>query len=373
MVMIRTIIVDDEELSLLNLEKKLHHFPEVEVFKCYTTHEKILTDLENESVDVVFLDIEMKEINGLKFAEKILTIQPSIHIVFVTGHANYAVEAFEINSADYLLKPVTTKRLQKTIKRLQDKIQGHNARQNKLVKARFTVYCFGEFQVYFDEKPIKFKTAKVKELFAILVSHMGTHLNRDIIIEKLWPGLDYKNSKTYLHTSLSYLRKLLADLGYPGAITLTNQCYCLTLDPIYFDAAEFNYIAQHALNGEKPDIAAIEKAIKLYKGGFLELNGYEWGYEFTSRYQETFLTLLASAAQTLIQNDPRKAIAILKAHQKIDPYSEEVVLTIMEIYNKMGMRTEAILTYQHYEKQLEKELAIAPAAILKNLYHSLLH
>lgn len=369
--MIRTIIVDDEELSLLALKKKLSVFPDVKIVRSYTSHENIFKDLMNDSIDAIFLDIEMKDINGIELAQEILASYPSIQIVFVSGHTNYAVNAFELDSIDYLLKPVTAKRLEKTIARMQKHINSqHGAELNKS-KPSLNIYCFGELHVYFDDKPLRFKTAKAKELFAFLTANMGKYVHRDIIIEKIWPEHDYKNAKTYLHTSLSHLRKTLSGLGFSDAIRFLNQSYCLLLDSVYVDAEEFNKLANGVVNSKVLDHKTIESVIEIYKGAFLELNAYEWVYEYSETYQVTILHLLIEAYKDIKYKDPLKALSYLKIYQKIEPYSEYAVLNLIQTFAEIGWRSEAIRTYQSYEKLLEEEMFLSPAPQVRDLYSML--
>lgn len=70
-------------------------------------------------VDVVFLDIEMPGLNGIELAEKITEMNPNSSIVFVTAFDHFAIKAFELNSLDYLLKPIQFERIQSTTKRLK--------------------------------------------------------------------------------------------------------------------------------------------------------------------------------------------------------------------------------------------------------------
>lgn len=371
--MIRTIIIDDEELSLLALEKKLQIFPDIKIVRSYTTHENVFDDLKNESIDAIFLDIEMKDINGIELAQEILSSYPSTQVVFVSGHTNYAVNAFELESIDYLLKPVTAKRLEKTVKRLKTRTQSQSKAIVNKTKPILKIYCFGALQVYFNEKPLRFRTAKTKELFAFLTANMGKYVHRDIIIEKLWPEHDYKNAKTYLHTCLSHLRKAFSGLGISNPISFINQSYCLMLDNVLFDADEFNKLAKDILNSKALDFKTIESAIEKYKGPFLEINAYEWVYEYSETYKETLLHILTAAIKETKRTDLNKAISYLKIYQKVEPYSEFAVLNLIQIFAEIGLRSEAIKTYQCYEKLLEEEMALSPAPQIKDLYSKLLN
>src|SRR5690625_2033575 len=79
-------------------------------------------EIIKQSVDVVFLDINLSEINGIELGEQILEHKPELALVFVTAYDRYAVEAFELNALDYLVKPLRRDRLMETISRIKSKI-----------------------------------------------------------------------------------------------------------------------------------------------------------------------------------------------------------------------------------------------------------
>ncbi|NMM52770.1 response regulator [Paenibacillus aquistagni] len=185
--MIRAILIDDEQLALTSLERKIHKFQGIQCIASYTDPNQALVDLSSLDADVAFVDIEMYDISGIELAEKLLAVKPKLHIVFVTAHAEYAVEAFELNSIDYLLKPVTSKRLEKTMSRLLPAagpvVENHmsSSREQTL-----RVLVFHDFQAWYGDHLLSFKTAKVKELFAYFVMHRNTSIHRDVLIEALF-------------------------------------------------------------------------------------------------------------------------------------------------------------------------------------------
>src|SRR5699024_6715290 len=110
-------LFDDEPLALELLEHQLNKLSNVNVLFTSTNaniekYKDLLLD-----VDVVFLDIEMPETNGLELAEQITAHNPNTNIVFVTAYAQFAIKAFELHAIDYLLKPVTLERLDHTLER----------------------------------------------------------------------------------------------------------------------------------------------------------------------------------------------------------------------------------------------------------------
>ncbi|WP_320940479.1 response regulator [Lysinibacillus capsici] len=106
-------IVDDEKLAidvLTIMVKQLAQF-QINIKGTFTNSTEALQFLEKEIIDVVFLDIEMIDTHGMQLAKLLLHKQPSLQIIFVTAHTQFAVEAFEVEATDYLLKPVHEKRL----------------------------------------------------------------------------------------------------------------------------------------------------------------------------------------------------------------------------------------------------------------------
>lgn len=114
----RAIIVDDELHAREEMEVLLRETDEVEVVASCTNAVEALKAINKLRPDVVFLDIQMPVIDGF---ELLNMVAPEImpHVVFVTAYDQYSLKAFEEKTLDYLLKPVETKRLSKTIDKLK--------------------------------------------------------------------------------------------------------------------------------------------------------------------------------------------------------------------------------------------------------------
>ena len=113
--MLRAVIIDDEVHAVGNLASLLEESGMVEIVGQFTNPFEALDKLDGLGADVVFLDIVMPGINGMTIANRLLNRSRPIGVVFVSAHAKYAVEAFEAGALDYLLKPVSEDRLQKTL------------------------------------------------------------------------------------------------------------------------------------------------------------------------------------------------------------------------------------------------------------------
>jgi DNA-binding LytR/AlgR family response regulator len=117
--MIKAIIVDDEPLALDVLETYIEQMPNVElVQKCENALEANEA-LKNHEIDLMFLDIQMPQITGVEFL-KSLKSPPAV--IFTTAYPEYAVEGFELDAADYLLKPISLDRFMKAVNKVSEKL-----------------------------------------------------------------------------------------------------------------------------------------------------------------------------------------------------------------------------------------------------------
>lgn len=116
--MIKSIIIDDELNSIRALLFELNEFPSrIEVIEQFTRASKAMLFLKDHKVDVVFLDVEMPEMNGLCFLEQ--HAQRKFQVVFTTAYDKYALEAIQQEAIYYLLKPIDREELEKCIERVE--------------------------------------------------------------------------------------------------------------------------------------------------------------------------------------------------------------------------------------------------------------
>lgn len=114
---LRVLIADDELVARKRLTRLLAALPEVTVCAEAADGEAVLDAVRAGGVDVVLLDIHMPGLSGMDALA--LLPSPAPHVIFVTAHADHAVEAFEHGAVDYVLKPVEASRLQKALERVR--------------------------------------------------------------------------------------------------------------------------------------------------------------------------------------------------------------------------------------------------------------
>ena len=165
--------------------------------------------------------------------------------------------------------------------------------------AHFYVKTLGEFNLYdiqSNSLPIKFDTYKSKELFAFFIANYNRSVNRNYILEKLWPDTTKSKAISHLHLSIHQLRKTLSGAGLSDIITYRRGHYVLYLDLIDVDIIKFNKPMNENLN-EELLVEELENRCGLYQGLFMLDFGWE-GLETTATHFEilytSYLTKLAA-------------------------------------------------------------------------------
>jgi DNA-binding LytR/AlgR family response regulator len=115
---IKCIIIDDEPLGAEVIEAHLKEFPNMELKESFTNPLEALSIIESGEIDVVFIDINMPKMNGLDF---IRSIEQSPYFIITTAYREYAVESFDLDVLDYLVKPIPFTRFLKSINKLSQK------------------------------------------------------------------------------------------------------------------------------------------------------------------------------------------------------------------------------------------------------------
>lgn len=125
--MLRCIIVDDEYPSREELKYFINNYSDIEIIKEFDDSLAALKFLEKNKVDLIFLDINMPNLDGMCLGKIVNRFEEKPSIVFITAHKEYAIEAFEVEAVDYILKPYSEERIINAIKRIEK-----NYRENKI-------------------------------------------------------------------------------------------------------------------------------------------------------------------------------------------------------------------------------------------------
>lgn len=132
---IRVMLVDDEPLALRGLKLRLSAFPEIEIVAECANGREAVKEIRAKEPDLVFLDIQMPGLDGFGVVRALIG-GPAPLIVFVTAYDKYAIDAFEANALDYIVKPVEEERLKDAVHRAREAMKSKAAasRESRLIE-----------------------------------------------------------------------------------------------------------------------------------------------------------------------------------------------------------------------------------------------
>ncbi len=154
---LRTLIVDDEPLAIERLKVICRDLPEIEVAGTALDGAEALRLAGALDPDLVLLDMTMPELDGLSVARSLTRADNPPAVIFVTAHDNFAVEAFDLDAVDYVLKPVTPERLERAVSR---------AVARRGARAAGTTEWLSEFWVPYRSELLRIAAADVDRIDA---------------------------------------------------------------------------------------------------------------------------------------------------------------------------------------------------------------
>lgn len=353
--MISAVIIDDERHVIKEIEFHLKRYPEISVVASFINPVEALEKLIGIKPQLVFLDIQMPQLMGIDAASRILDIYPETQIVFVTAFDQYAVEAFELNAVDYLLKPIDIKRLDKTMSRLLVKKVSANAQQSNKV----TIKSFGRFEIYIEGKePILFRTEKTKELFAYLIHNRHRGISKEDIIEALWLGMDYERAIKQLYNGIYYIRKALLEYGISKKVLSIDSNYRLKIESTIWDRELFVKLVDEGVKG---DIEALKKAESLYRGNYFECEKYRWSISENDRLALLYQKSVVSLAKASIEEEQMgEAEGLLLKAFSINPCLDTISEMLIKLYLTTGNKPKAVKHLNLYKEKLSIYLDVVP-------------
>jgi two-component SAPR family response regulator len=346
-------VVDDEWPALEQMRELLLQCENISTIDVFDNPREAFTAAAEMKPDLLFLDIQMPELSGLAFAENLLPFSPDTEIVFVTAYRSYAVEAFDLSAADYLLKPVDPSRLLKTWSKFLSKKRLPGPAGQPSPIARF--HDLGGHTLTGPLGAVKWSTHKAEELFAYLWIHRQGSVS--VILNDVFPQWNYEKGKQYLHTTVYQIRKTLkaAALGDNIELTSDRENYRLESRGIEDDAERFQEAALAALQHNNPD--HLRDAAALYKGELLLSLDSLWIYSSRDKYRQLYLKLLEQLTLLLIQagrhyeaEEPALRLA------ELEPLEESYAIQIISLYYEIGKPLRAQRRFTQYRESYKAEM-----------------
>ena len=243
----KIIAVDDEKLALDTLLDSIEKaVPDASITGFRKPDDALQFVCEN-GCEIAFLDIKMRGMTGLELAKRLKQLRGDINIIFVTGYSEYSLDAFRLYASDYLLKPATPDAVRQAMEHLRTPVKPAYTK-----RVRFQ--CFGNFEVFVDNKPLVFKRQKSKELLAYLVDRMGASATMGELMTVIWEdGADTSSRQSNLRNLIAELKNVLSEAGVESIILKNRNSIaldCKAVDCDYYDFLRHIPYAVNSYHGE---------------------------------------------------------------------------------------------------------------------------
>ena len=228
--------------------------------------------------------------------------------------------------------------------------------------SRVIIRSFGRLRVILpDGQELRWRTRKAQELFAYLFHRDGALVERERLMDILWPQSAPTNATSLLHTSLYNIRKSLAPYGLDQLLLREKKGYRMDMKLVDSDRKRL----EAASAGEWKETNLSE----LYEGPYLEDIEAPWTEDSRAWYAGTFLRLCRTTAETRMeQGDYPGAADCLRAAVRQEPYDEELTALLIRCYAAMGEVKNAITSYNRLKDTLAQDLDTEPGEEVTRTY-----
>ncbi|WP_205959820.1 LytR/AlgR family response regulator transcription factor [Flammeovirga aprica] len=217
--MIRCIAIDDEPLALKQIQSYVEKIPSFQLIKTFTSAINAIQFLNEEEVDLMFVDINMPDLSGMEFV-KSLTNPPKV--IFTTAYREYAVEGFQVDAADYLVKPISFPVFSKSLEKTKSR---YFSEAKPIEEIESTVKKESDFLfIKTDYKIVRIKFEEIKYIEG-MKDYIRIHLVEGkplMILFSLTKVMDFLPSENFLRVHRSYIVNL-------------NEIVSISRNRIYFD------------------------------------------------------------------------------------------------------------------------------------------
>ena len=249
----KILIIDDEWAARQELERVVRNVVTDADIQTASNAGEALRIGRSDVFDVIFLDIQIPDMDGLTIAREILKAHPQTNIVVTTANPQYALDAVRLYVCDFIVKPLQEKDLRNAFEHLRWPVDAE--------LQRLRIQCFGHFEVYWNGKPLMFSRSKTKELLAYVIDHYGASCTSEEIAAALWDNIsDMSLTKSYIRGLIWDLRHTLDSIGMGGLIIRRSNKIAIRRDMLECDYYRF-------LEGD-------EEARDSYRGEYM--SQYAW-------------------------------------------------------------------------------------------------
>lgn len=366
----KVLVVDDEPAMLLAMKRMLTKLEGVELAGVFRNAAEAMDFIRDNNVELAFLDIKIGEDNGIELARGLRSSCADADIVFTTSHAEFAMPAYEVYPLDYMVKPISAKRLEQTIARAANRRGASTGGASGHASSRLTVRGLGCFEAVSRQAgAVKWMSKKSAELFAYLLVHRGRSMAKTRVLEDIFPEMPLKNAEIYLNTAVYQLRKALAPHGFKESIQSSQEQYRVYLNQMDVDFFQFEQGVKELSDIKTANDAAAIELEQRYAGELFEDKSYEWAIAERERLAIAYNAFAKSLVNRLLAGKRyREAAQISRRLVSYNEFDEEAILLLMTVLGAMGDRHSLHSSYERYTQLLLQELDLQPSEKLRRIY-----
>ena len=239
------LITDDEQYVREDLENTLERVSPGGIYHHAKNYDEALDVIRNHTIDIAFMDVDMPGKSGLEAAEYIRKHSPETNIIIVTAHPDYALNALRLFVSGYLLKPVMDDDLREALENLRVPVEDEPCDIN--------IRCFGNFDVFYKDKPLTFSRQKGKEFLAYLVCQKGASAGRGEICANLFEDKPEDKANNYFRKVVQTLKEDLEKYGLGDLLIHNKNSYAINTGMVrcdYFDYLSGKSDSEDGYHGE---------------------------------------------------------------------------------------------------------------------------
>ncbi|MSP11758.1 MAG: tetratricopeptide repeat protein [Chloroflexi bacterium] len=242
--------------------------------------------------------------------------------------------------------------------------------------AELQIYALGKPNIRRKGATLDIGREQVLALFYYLLAHHPQGIRKDELEEAFWGEMSPQKASGALKITLYRLRQMLVPVSYSNgwyALEPGNYWYDVEQFDAYLGLARQDSADTRAPRNSNQYVEALQKALDLYHGEYLEHMDVPWVQAERARLRQSYLgTLLNLARAYGSQNKYNEAIEIYRKTVEVDGYQEEAWQGLMRCYAHLGNRAEALGLYHKLVRVLREDLALEPAPETQKLYDLIL-
>jgi two-component SAPR family response regulator len=362
--LLRAVLIDDERPALDELSYLLEK-NSVEVIGCFQNTKGALDLITRERPELVFLDIEMRDVNGIDFGVELQNSAENTSVIFVTAYPEYALEAFRAYPLDYIVKPVDEERLAKTLRHVRET----SVRRTCGGYRDFYIRCFGKFDISCGADKVRFPTRKSRELLAYMLCNEGTMIYRSDLSQLVFGSGDSGKDANNLRVSLFRIRNAFYEAGVGKDKLLIRDDLSVDIADGVCDIVDFQRFIRNNLKINTGNISKAEKVAASASCNLLDDIDAFWVTEkrewVMTRVEELFVNM-----SLFFQSGgfPEQAEAALLRSLSLDSVSEQGYRRLLELYMRTGNALKYRNCYEKYREMIKKEFSERPPKMYTDFY-----